>query len=132
VSLYLQTGRIRAEVKPPTGGRTDFTVRGPSVTASVRGTSFEFDTENLRVEEGRVEYSLANGRGTIVAGGGMSYVDESGGRVISPFEAAEELLTPAPPLGSGSGSPVGDNAPAVKAAVKAPTGADMGVGFSWK
>ncbi|MDR1904517.1 MAG: FecR family protein [Treponema sp.] len=41
VSLYLQTGRVRAEVKPPSRGNIDFTVRGPSITASVRGTGFD-------------------------------------------------------------------------------------------
>jgi hypothetical protein len=127
VNLYLQTGRIRAEVKPPTGGRTDFTVRSPSATASVRGTAFEFDTENLRVDEGRVVYSLANGRAAAVPAGGMSHVDETNNTVISSFEAAAELLTPAPPSGSGSGGPVGDNAPAILSPKS-----DVGVGFGWE
>jgi ferric-dicitrate binding protein FerR (iron transport regulator) len=126
VNLYLQTGRIRAEVKPPAGGRTDFTVRSPSVTASVRGTSFEFDTENLRVDEGRVVYSLANGRSASVNTGSISYVDETNNTVISPFEAAAELLTPAPPPGSGSGGPTGDNAPAAP-----PQTAGVSIGFGW-
>jgi hypothetical protein len=127
VNLYLETGRVRAEVKPPARGRTDFTIRSPSVTASVRGTSFEFDTENLRVDEGGVQYSLANGREVYVAAGSMSYVDEASNAVVSPFEAAAELLVPAPPVGSGSGNPVGDNAPAITP----PSGADVGVGFGW-
>ncbi|MDR2110832.1 MAG: hypothetical protein LBP32_05940, partial [Spirochaetaceae bacterium] len=33
VDLYLETGRVRAEVSPPSGGKTDFTVRSPSLTA---------------------------------------------------------------------------------------------------
>jgi hypothetical protein len=127
VNLYLQTGRIRAEVRPPAGGNTDFTVRSPSVTASVRGTSFEFDTENIRVDEGRVQYSLANGRQTSVAEGGMSYVDESNNTVVNPFTAAAEFLTPAPPPGSGSGGPGGDSAPAVTE----PLGANVKVEPEW-
>jgi hypothetical protein len=123
VNLYLQTGRVRADVNPPVGGKTEFTVRSPTATASVRGTSFEFDTEQLRVDEGRVQYTHTNGRETPVAAGGMSYVDEANNTVISPFEAAAERLTPASPVGSGSGS--GDNAPAFI------PGANVGVGFGW-
>jgi hypothetical protein len=140
VSLRLQTGRIRADVKPPVEGNIAFTVRSPIATASVRGTSFEFDTETLRVAEGRVAYSLDNGRGVYVAAGGMSYVDETGNTVVDPFDAAVELLTPAPPPGSGSGGPMGDTAPAVTPVVlppvvevppSPPSGADVGVGFGW-
>jgi hypothetical protein len=127
VSLYLQTGRIRAEVQPPVGGKTAFTVRSPVTTASVRGTSFEFDTERLRVDEGQVQYSLANGREAPVAAGGTSYVDEANNTVVSPFDAAVELLTPAPPPGYGSGSPAGDGAPAISP----PSGTGMGVQFGW-
>jgi hypothetical protein len=140
VNLYLHTGRVRAEVSPPSGGKTDFTVRSPTATASVRGTSFEFDTERLVVDEGRVQYSLANGRQAYVAAGGMSYVDETANTVVSSFEAAAELLVPAFPPGSGSGSPVGDNAPAIgptgdngPASPPPPEtgGNDVGVGYGW-
>jgi hypothetical protein len=133
VHLSLQTGRIRAEVKPPAGGKTDFTVRSPIVTASVRGTAFEFDTENLRVDEGRVVYSLDNGRRTSVAAGGMSYVDVTGNTVISPFEAAAGFLRPALPPGSGSGNPVSDSLPlGDHIPVVIPfTDADVGIGFIW-
>jgi hypothetical protein len=127
VGLRLQTGRIRADVKPPLEGGITFTVRSPGATASVRGTSFEFDTEHLRVAEGRVVYSVENGREVYVAAGGVSYVDESNNTVISPYEAAVEMLTPAPPPGSASGGPAGDNAPAILP----PSGVDMGVGFGW-
>jgi hypothetical protein len=126
VNLYLHTGRIRADVKPPAGGRTSFTVRSPIATASVRGTSFEFDTEHLRVDEGQVQYSVANGRQVYVAGGGMSYVDEPNNTVVSSFNVAEELLTPALPPGSASGGPVGDNAP-----VMPPSSVNVGVEFGW-
>jgi hypothetical protein len=130
VNLYLHTGRVRAEVKPPAGGRTDFTVRSPIATASVRGTSFEFDTERLRVDEGRVQYSMDNGRRVYVAGGRISYVDEPNNTVVSPFEAEEELLAPALPAGSGSGGPAGDKAPAIILPVL-PSEADVDVGYEW-
>jgi hypothetical protein len=145
VNLYLHTGRVRAEVSPPSGRKTDFTVRSPVATASVRGTSFEFDTENLRVDEGRVQYSLANRRQGYVAAGGISYVDETNNTVVSPFEAAAKLLVPTLPVGSGSGGPVGDHAPAISPGNNVPAispvvpadaadvadVADVGVGFGW-
>ncbi|MFP3040723.1 FecR domain-containing protein [Treponema primitia] len=43
VTLTLQSGRVQAELTPPSGGRTDFTVRSPSSTASVRGDIYEED-----------------------------------------------------------------------------------------
>jgi hypothetical protein len=62
VTLNLQTGRVRAEVNPPRSGRTDFNIRSPSATASVRGTVFEFDTVNLAVESGTVVFRPADPR----------------------------------------------------------------------
>jgi hypothetical protein len=111
VHLSLQTGRVRAEVTPPAGGKTDFTVRSPSATASVRGTSFDFDGMNLHVDGGTVQYSLANGRQVFVNEQKNSYVDEVNRRVVSPFEAAAEALTPALPPGSNAGAVTGDHIP---------------------
>ncbi|MDR0586323.1 MAG: FecR family protein, partial [Treponema sp.] len=82
IELKLQTGRIRADVKPIQGGRTDFTVRGSAATASVRGTIFEFDTLNLSVSEGAVEFSGASGIPVFVDSGETSSVD--GFRVSAP------------------------------------------------
>jgi hypothetical protein len=116
------------------GGKTDFTVRSPIATASVRGTSFDFDTENLRVDEGRVQYSHDNGSSTSVPAGGMSYVDETSTSVISPFAAVSDLLSPALPAGSGSGSPLGDHAPAIlnsPVILPPPLEVDVGIGFDW-
>jgi hypothetical protein len=127
VNLYLQTGRGRAKVNPPSGGTVDFTIRSPSVTASVRGTGFDFDTENIRVEEGRVLYSLANGRQVSVDEGERSYVDEVNNRVASPFDAALQDAAPGLPPGSGSGNPAGDTAPVISA----PASGNAGVGFGW-
>jgi hypothetical protein len=64
VDVNLRAGRVRANVKPPVGGRTEFTVRSPTATASVRGTSFEFNGTILRVEEGRVRLAGNTGGGT--------------------------------------------------------------------
>jgi hypothetical protein len=113
VDLYLRTGRIRVEVKPPEGGQVQFRARSPAVTASVRGTVFEFDTENVRVEEGRVQYLLPNGRETYVAEGEASYVDRENNRVADPFEEAVERLRPALPPGNNTGVLRGDQAPEI-------------------
>jgi hypothetical protein len=126
INLYLQTGRIRAEVKPPDGRKVSFTVRSPVATASVRGTTIEFDTENLTVTEGEALYSTAGGRAVSVAGGETSYVDLGNNTVTSPFAAAAELLAPALPPGTESGGPMDDRAPAMT-----PPPAVVGIGFGW-
>jgi hypothetical protein len=99
VNINLQTGRIRADVKPPVGGRTEFTVKSPSATASVRGTSFEFDGLNLRVEEGRVHVTGEDRSGTYVGVGHSVSADIETGRTISAIETAKEELTPSLPAG---------------------------------
>ncbi len=131
VSLQLQTGRIRADVTPPSGGKTDFTVRSPTATASVRGTSFEMDTMNLHVDNGRVQYSLANGRKVFVARRGNSYFDEANNRVVSPFEAAAQSLTPSLPIASDSGTSNGDRAPIIGDNAGTLGNGDFRVGFEW-
>jgi hypothetical protein len=114
VSLYLETGRVRAEVSPPSGGKTDFTVRSPSLTASVRGTDFEFDTRRVQVESGRVLFVNANGQAVYVDGGRQSYVDEAQGRVVPPFEMEIASLTQSSPELSDAGIDTGVVAPVVR------------------
>jgi hypothetical protein len=66
VTVHLRAGRIRADVKPPAGGKTSFVVRSPIATASVRGIVFEFDGIRLQVEEGRVYLGGENAAGVSV------------------------------------------------------------------
>ena len=96
VELNLTTGRIHAQVKPPAGGKTDFTVRSSSATASVRGTIFEFDTLNLRVTEGTVNFTGASGVPVVIDAGRASFASDSSGRAAPPEETASTEL--APPL----------------------------------
>jgi hypothetical protein len=103
VDLYLRTGRVRAEVRPPAGGRIDFTVRSPVATASVRGTVFDFDTVNLRVAEGRVQFAGASGSPVPVRRGESSSVNETASRASAPWEAQTAALAPALPLGTETG-----------------------------
>jgi hypothetical protein len=113
VGLYLRTGRIRAEVRPPLDSRTDFTIRSPIATASVRGTDFEFDTRRLYVDSGRVLLEGAGGQTVYVDAGQRSYVDESAQRVIPPFEAETALLTPILSELTNTGSATGGYGPAI-------------------
>ena len=58
-SLTLLAGKVKAEVKPSSAtSETTFNVKSPTATASVRGTGFEFDGQNLLVNHGDVK--LAN------------------------------------------------------------------------
>jgi hypothetical protein len=111
VKLNLRTGRVKADVKPPAGGRIDFSVRSPGVTASVRGTVFEFDTLNLSVSEGTVEFLGASGAPVLVDGGGSSFADESTGRPAPPLEVAAAELTPDLPPGAEMVIPVNEDPP---------------------
>jgi hypothetical protein len=91
VELNLRTGRVRVEVTPPAGSKTDFTVRTPTVTASVRGTVFDIDTLNLRVIEGTVRYEGAAraARPVLVNTGQSTWVDSGTGKAPDPLTAAE-------------------------------------------
>jgi hypothetical protein len=122
VTLNLRAGRIRADVRPPAGGRTDFSVRSPTVTASVRGTVFDFDGTRLAVEEGRVHLSGESVTGVYIGAGHSAAADPETGRTATAVEALKEELTPALPAGM-------DAAPADRAA--APVSGSLGFGFDW-
>jgi hypothetical protein len=110
VDLGLRAGRIRAEVRPPVGGKVEFTVRSPIATASVRGTVFEFDTVNLRVSEGTVNFTPAETGGipprTVpVSSGENSFVDTLTASAVMP--AAIDTANLFPPAPAGSGASIG-------------------------
>jgi hypothetical protein len=132
VSLNLQTGRIRADVSPPAGGKTEFTVRSPTATASVRGTSFDFDGVNLQVDEGRVYVSGGDGTAVYVAAGQGAVSDPETGRTAGAAETARAELSPAIPQAAAESIPapaaiVPDIVPS-----NAPSTADLGLGFWWE
>jgi hypothetical protein len=93
--LYLQTGRVRVEVRPPAGGAVNFTVRSPSATASVRGTSFEFDGVNLHVDEGRVYIVGSDSSAVYVGAGHQAVSDSRTGKIAGAAEMVMAELTPA-------------------------------------
>jgi hypothetical protein len=103
LNVNLQTGRVRVDVNPPAGTKASTTVQGPSATASVRGTSFEFDTVNLSVNEGTVAFSGITGPATMVSAGESSYVAVNT-MPTDPAGAATAGLLPAAPIGTGTPS----------------------------
>jgi hypothetical protein len=116
LDIELRTGRIRADIKAPEGRMVDFTVRSPIATASVRGTAFEFDTVNLRVNDGIVVFFGADNTAVYVAAGESSSPDPVSGKAAVPVETAAAQAPPppagvetigvAPPAVSGPMSPV--------------------------
>ncbi|MDR3201272.1 MAG: FecR family protein [Spirochaetales bacterium] len=100
IGLALQTGRVRANVMPPSGGRTDFTVRSPTATASVRGTTFVFDANSVSVSGGLVTFAGANGLPVAVAAGESSAVMWRG-TAAAPVGAE---TAPPSPVGASEGA----------------------------
>lgn len=76
--LFLLAGRVKADVPPQAGQTTDFQVKSPTATASVRGTGFEFDGVNLIVDRGTVRLRTPTGQYRMVKAGEFSYVNRSG------------------------------------------------------
>ncbi|GHU25470.1 iron dicitrate transporter FecR [Spirochaetia bacterium] len=102
VDLSVQSGRIHADVTPPAGGRTEFTVRSPSATASVRGTSFDFGPGFISVTQGSVVFTGKNGSRFLVPAGGHSIVNDRTGQARSPAEGIAAALSPPLPAGVDS------------------------------
>jgi hypothetical protein len=124
INLNLRVGRIRADVKPPVGGNTAFTVRSPSATASVRGTVFEFNGTQLQVEEGRVHLSGTDQSGTYVGAGHQVQTDIVTGWTENVAETARAELSPPLPAGMNSGASREETAPLLRG--------DVDVGFDWQ
>ncbi|MDR1444182.1 MAG: FecR domain-containing protein [Treponema sp.] len=134
VTIDLRVGRVRADVKPPAGGKTAFEVRSPTATASVRGTVFDFDGTRLTVDEGRVHVSGGDS-GTYVGAGHDARIAAENGRTISGLERLMEDLVPAAPAGMADGfntPDTGSGSPAPLAPAAAPAQGSMKVGFEWQ
>jgi len=93
LTMNLQAGRVRVDVNPPAGAKASLSISSPTATASVRGTSFEFDTRNLRVHSGTVAFMGKWGYQVLVQEGRASVVTASG-------------TAAAPQVASGSGAVV--------------------------
>jgi hypothetical protein len=99
--VNLQTGRVRVDVKPLAGTKASTTMNSPTATASVRGTSFEFDTSNLYVNEGAVSFSGTRGQNVLVSAGGSSRVEQTG-RASNPKDQRISNLMPPSPIGTSA------------------------------
>ena len=98
--LNLSAGRVRAEINLTESSGIDFTVRSSASTASVRGTTFEYDTFNLNVLEGTVEFSGNKGIPVLIDAPGASYVTEIGSRAVRQRAAVIRELRPGLPIAS--------------------------------
>lgn len=120
VRLYLSAGRVKAAVAAPAGGTTDFSVKSPSATASVRGTGFDFDGINLGVTEGVVVFVGTDGQAVRVPAGSLSSIGAGGGSSLPLQEAIDSLAPLLPPgVDPGSFNSLSDAANAVLAALSA-------------
>jgi hypothetical protein len=72
LNMNLQAGRVRVDVNPPAGLKASLKVTSPTATASVRGTSFFFDTMNVSVSEGTVAFKGNSGYTVQVPAGSFS------------------------------------------------------------
>jgi len=99
LNVNLQSGRVRVDVKPPAGKKAVMSVQSPSATASVRGTSFEFDTNNLYVTSGSVSFAGSRGQQIMVNAGTSSRV-EGNSKAASPIEIKTSSILPPTPVGA--------------------------------
>lgn len=67
--VYLQVGRVKADVQKVPEKALNYKFRSPVATASVRGTELEFDGVTLTVSEGLVNYVAPDGN-TVSVGAG--------------------------------------------------------------
>jgi ferric-dicitrate binding protein FerR (iron transport regulator) len=98
-NVSLQTGRIRVDVNPPAGAKASMAVVSPTATASVRGTSFEFDTKNLHVNNGNVILRGARSQGTLITAGFNATTDISG-NAVNPLDFGIDAYKPQTPVGT--------------------------------
>jgi hypothetical protein len=101
LNVNLQSGRVRVDVNPPAGAKASMSVSSPSATASVRGTSFEFDTRNLNVISGNVIFKGIRGVSTIITAGFNSTTDQKGS-AINPLAFGDSAYKPQMPVGTQS------------------------------
>jgi ribosomal protein L7/L12 len=105
LNVNLQSGRIRVDVNPPAGAKASMSVVSPSATASVRGTSFEFDTRNLHVNIGNVIFKGVRSQGTLITAGFNSTTDLNG-IAVNPLDFGMDAFKPQAPVGTqASASP---------------------------
>jgi len=99
LNLNLQAGRVRVDVNPPAGTKTAMSISSPMATASVRGTSFEFDTRNIHVNHGTVSFHGSKGSLRLVNTGSNGTINDNG-KAEDPIVTRNRRFRPKPPVGS--------------------------------
>ena len=102
LNVNLQVGRVKVDVNPPAGTRASMTIQSPMATASVRGTSFEFDTQSITVLEGTVTFQ-GSGNGYVLVSAGSTSEINANGSPMHPIETFTAQLWPSQPAGSDTG-----------------------------
>lgn len=110
-ALYLNVGRVSAEVRSTEGRQQDFRVRSPLSTAAVRGTSFTFDGERLTVREGAVAFVNALNQSRRVGGGQESTTTGTSVPQAPQEVRLQNVTVSTAPLGAAGGA--GDSGPVV-------------------
>jgi len=105
LSVNLQAGRVRVDLNPPAGLKASASVSSNVASSSARGTSFEFDTRNLQVHEGRVIFKGTIGQGTPVNAGSSVSLGQ-GGSAVNPVTYSTETLKPQSPVKGPNTTPV--------------------------
>ena len=100
LNISLQSGRIRVDVKPPAGTRVNATVQSPTATASVRGTEFEMDAQNISVYDGKVAWVGKNNLGVVVTSSTKNKLNIHGIPQY-PVDLIDSGLMPSKPSGAG-------------------------------
>jgi len=95
--MSLQSGRVRVDVNPPAGSKASVSVSSPSATASVRGTSFYFDTMNVRVREGTVAFKGNTGYTVQVGAGSFSGIGAYSIATSAQNNDSVRIVPPSPP-----------------------------------
>ena len=98
LDVDLQTGRIRVEANLPEGTKTSMSVISSMAAVSVSGTSFEFDTRNIYVDDGEVSFMGTRSPSIRVGAGANSRVKVNA-RAATLMERKIAGLYPSPPAG---------------------------------
>jgi hypothetical protein len=93
----------------------------------VRGTSFEFDGENLTVGSGLVHVTGGDNTGVYVGAGHRVVSDTWTGTTATAAELVKQDLAPAPP----AGTTIIQESTVIIPPQSGPTSTDSGFGFEW-
>ncbi|MCL2243507.1 MAG: FecR family protein [Treponema sp.] len=96
LNVNLQSGRVRVDVKPPAGTKANMSVQSPSAVASVRGTSFEFDTRHVFVSDGSVSLAGTRGQEVTINAGSEGRIDINSKAVNTAIEKQAPRVAPLP------------------------------------